>query len=119
VIDAVMSGPQWKSTALFLVWDDWGGFFDHVQPPAVELLPDNTPLRYGLRVPCLAISPYARSGYVSHQTHSFVSLLHFIETVYRLAPLTDRDAQASDLLDCFDFTQAPRPPLTLTQRDCV
>jgi phospholipase C len=119
VINAVMSGPQWNSSALFLVWDDWGGFFDHVVPPAVELLPDGTPLRYGLRVPCLAISPYARAGYVSHQTHSFVSLLHFLETVFRLEPLTDRDAQASDLLDCFDFAQAPRPPITLTPRDCL
>ncbi len=119
VVNAVMSGPQWNTTALFLVWDDWGGFFDHVEPPTVETLPDGSPLRYGFRVPCLVISPYARSSYVSHQTHSFVSLLRFVETVFQLDPLTDRDAQASDLLDCFDFAQMPRTPLSLSPRACT
>ena len=118
VVNAVMSGPQWNATALFLAWDDWGGFYDHVEPPTVETLPDGSPLRYGFRVPCIVVSPYARSGYVSHQTHSFVSLLRFIETVFQLEPLTDRDAQASDLLDCFDFAQAPRAPLPLSLRAC-
>jgi phospholipase C len=118
VVDAVMSGPQWNATALFVVWDDWGGFYDHVEPPTVETLPDGSPLRYGFRVPCIVVSPYARSGYVSHRTHSFVSLLHFIETVFQLQPLTDRDAQASDLLDCFDFAQAPRVPQPLSLRAC-
>ena len=118
VLNAIMNGPQWNSTVVFLVWDDWGGFYDHVAPPIVERLPDGTPFRYGFRVPCLAISPYARSGYVSHQTHSFVSLLRFIETIFDLPPLTERDAQASDMLDCFDFSQAPRPPIHLTPRIC-
>ena len=107
VINAALAGPQWESTALFLVWDDWGGFYDHVEPPVVENWSDGTPLRYGFRVPAIVISPFARTGYVSHATHSFVSVLHFAETVYDLQPLTERDAGASALLDCFDFSQAP------------
>ncbi len=118
VVNAVMSSSQWNATALFLIWDDWGGFYDHVEPPTVETLPDGSPLRYGFRVPCIVVSPYARSDYVSHETHSFVSLLRFIETVFNLEPLTERDAQASDLLDCFDLAQAPRAPQPLSQRAC-
>jgi phospholipase C len=113
-----MSGPQWASTALFLVWDDWGGFYDHVDPPVVEKWNDGTPFRYGYRVPCMVISPYARSGYVSHTLHSFVSLLRFAETVFDLEPLTERDANASDLLDCFDFAQTPLSALPLETRVC-
>ena len=107
VINAALASPQWESIAMFLVWDDWGGFYDHVDPPVVETWTDGTPLRYGFRVPCIAISPFARRGYVSHATHSFVSVLHFAETVYSLKPLTERDANASALLDCFDFAQQP------------
>ena len=107
VINAAMASPQWGSIALFLVWDDWGGFYDHVEPPVIEKWTDGTPLRYGWRVPAIVISPYARAGYVSHETHSFVSVLHFAETVYDLEPLTERDASASTFLDCFDFSQAP------------
>ncbi len=118
VLNAVMQGPQWNSTALFLVWDDWGGFFDHVEPPTVEVWSDGTPFRYGHRVPCLVISPYARRGYVSHELHSLVSILHFIETIFDLAPLTERDAQASTMLDCFDFNQSPRLPILLSPRVC-
>ena len=105
VINSLLASPQWNSTALFLIWDDWGGFYDHVDPPVVERLKDGSPLRYGYRVPCIVISPFARRGYISHETHSHVSLLHFAETVYDLAPLTDRDANASTMLDCFDFAQ--------------
>lgn len=118
VVNAVMQGPQWNTTALFLIWDDWGGFFDHVEPPTVETWSDGTPLRYGFRVPALVISPYARRGYISHELHSFVSILHFAETIFNLAPLTERDAQASTMLDCFDFTQAPQPPLLFTSQTC-
>lgn len=119
VLNALMTGPQWASTAVILVWDDWGGFYDHVEPPVVETWTDNTPFRYGQRVPCLVISPYARPGYVSHLRHSHVSTLKFMETLFGLEPLTERDATASDLLDCFDFTQAPLPPLELTARECA
>lgn len=118
VLNAVMNGPQWNSTALFLLWDDWGGFYDHVPPPIVERAADGTPFRYGFRVPCIVVSPYARSGYVSHERASFVSIDRFIESIYGLAPLTFRDAQAGPMLDCFDFTQKPLPPLPLAMRAC-
>jgi phospholipase C len=118
VVNAVTQGPQWPSTVLFLVWDDWGGFFDHVKPPVVEEWSDGTPFRYGHRVPCLVISPYARRGYVSHQLHSLVSILQFTETIFNLPALTERDAQASNMLDCFDFGQPSLPPMPLTPRVC-
>lgn len=118
VLNAVMSSPQWPSTALFLVWDDWGGFYDHVDPPVVEKWKDGTPFRYGHRVPCIVVSPYARTGYVSHTMHSFVSLLRFAETIFDLEPLTERDANASDLLDCFDFTQPALSTTHLEVREC-
>ena len=119
VLDAAMNGPQWPTTALFLVWDDWGGFYDHVEPPVVERWKDGTPFRYGHRVPCIVISPYARSGYVSHTLHSHVSLLRFAEMIFGLEPLTQRDTDASDMLDCFDFEQPPLSPLLLTPRECT
>jgi len=118
VLNAVMNSPQWSTIALFLVWDDWGGFYDHVDPPVVERWKDGTPSRYGHRVPCMIMSPYARSGYVSHTLHSHVSLLHFAETIFGLETLTERDANASDMLDCFDFDQPALPPLLLTPRQC-
>jgi len=119
VLNAVMNSPQWGTTALFLVWDDWGGFYDHVDPPIVERWKDGTPFRYGHRVPCIVVSPYARSGYISHTLHSHVSLLHFAERIFGLEPLTERDANASDMLDCFNFEQPVLSPVLLTPRACT
>jgi phospholipase C len=125
LIDAAMRSPDWKSTAIFLAWDDWGGFYDHVKPPRVD---GNG---YGLRVPALVISPYARRGLVDHQTLSFDAYLKFIEDDFlggqRLNPRTDgrpdprptvREALPGlgDLVKDFDFTQSPRPPLILPPR---
>ena len=118
VLNAVMNGPQWSTTALFLVWDEWGGFYDHVEPPVVERWTDGRPSRYGHRVPCIVISPYARAGYVSHVFSSHVSLLRFAERVFDLEPLTERDANATDMLDCFDFDQPPLQPISLQARQC-
>ncbi len=87
LVNAAMSGPEWDSTAIFVAWDDWGGFYDHVVPPTV----DNN--GYGLRVPALVISPYARKGYIDHQTLSFDAYVKFIEDDFlqgrRLDPKTD------------------------------
>jgi len=112
-INAVMEGPDWPSTAIFLAWDDFGGFYDHAPPPAMD--------RYGLgpRVPLLIISPYAKSGYVSHTQYEFSSILHFVENRFGLLPLTNRDAQANDTEDSFDFTQPARSPLVLEPRSCL
>jgi phospholipase C len=122
LVNAVMNGPNWDSTAIFLSWDDWGGFYDHVVPPAVDAN------GYGLRVPGLVISPYAKRGYVDHQTLSFDAYLKFIEDDFlggqRLDPATDgrpdprpkvreNVKRLGDLTSDFDFTQAPRPPETL------
>jgi phospholipase C len=122
VIDAVMRSRDWDSTAIFLSWDDWGGFYDHVVPPHVDRN------GYGLRVPGLVISPYARADHIDHQTLSFDAYAKFIEDDFlggqRLDPVTDgrpdprptvrEDVPAlGDLRADFDFSQAPRPPLIL------
>ncbi len=122
LINAIMQGPEWDSTVIFLSWDDWGGFYDHVVPPQVD---ENG---YGLRVPGLVISPYAKKGFIDHQTLSFDAYLKFIEDVFlggqRLDPATDGrpDPRPSvrenasvlgNLLNDFDFNQTPLPALVL------
>jgi len=111
-INAIMNGPDWNSTAIFVTWDDFGGVYDHVPPPVV----DNWGL--GPRVPFLIISPYAKKGYISHTQYEFSSVLKFIEERFGLSPLTNRDAVANDTTDSFDFTQSPRPPMLLSTRTC-
>ena len=118
VLNAAMASPQWPRMAIFLWWDDWGGFYDHVSPPEIETWSDGTPYRYGFRVPCLVISPYARAGFVARPIYSQLSILKFAETLYGLSPLTERDAAAENMLACFDFAQAPLAPLTLAELPC-
>ena len=122
LVNAVMKSPDWKSSAVFITWDDWGGFYDQVVPPSVDAL------GYGIRVPGLVISPYTKQSYIDHQTLSFDAYLKFIEDDFlhgqRLDPKTDdrpdrrstvREAapQLGNLANDFDFSQAPRPPLVL------
>jgi len=111
-IDAIMQGPDWNSTAIFLTWDDFGGFYDHVAPPKLD--------QFGLgpRVPMLIISPYAKAGYISHTQYQFESVLKFIEDVFGLPPLSNRDSDANDTTDSFDFNQSPLPPVILQPRSC-
>ena len=124
LINTIMKGPDWKSTAIFLAWDDWGGFYDHVAPPVVD---ENG---YGLRVPGLVISPYARRGYVDHQTLSFDAYVKFIEDDFlhgqRLDPESDGrpdprpDVRENvkilgNLMSDFDFRQKPRPAVLLPE----
>jgi phospholipase C len=111
-LNALMEGPDWASTAVFITWDDFGGFYDHVAPPVL----DNFSL--GPRVPLLAISPYARKGTVTHTQYEFSSFLAFVEKRFHLPALTDRDRQANDMLDSFDFNQEPLPPLILKMHSC-
>ncbi|PZS18544.1 MAG: phospholipase [Pseudonocardiales bacterium] len=125
LVNAVMAGPDWSSTAIFLGWDDWGGFYDHVAPPSVD---QNG---YGLRVPGIVISPYAKKGLVDHQVLSFDAYDKFIEDDFlggqRLDPHTDgrpdprpdvreNASVLGDLSTDFDFTQTPRPPMPLPVR---
>jgi phospholipase C len=112
VLNALMQGPDWGSTAVFITWDDFGGFYDHVPPPQVDQF------GFGPRVPLLIISPFAKAGYISHTLSEHSSILKFIETRYNLQPLTSRDRAASDLLDSFDFDQQPQPPLVQQPRKC-
>ncbi len=118
IINAVMNSQQWPSTLLFLVWDEWGGFYDHVTPPLVESLPDGSPFRFGNRVPCIVVSPFAKPGFVSHTQYSHSSILQSIETIFDLDPLNDRDGQANSMLDCLDFTQTVIEPGYIPLRDC-
>lgn len=111
-LNAVAQGPDWNSTVVFVTWDDFGGFYDHVPPPQVDQM------GLGPRVPLLIISPFAKAGYVSHTVYEHSSILKFVETRYHLQPLTARDGTASDMLDSFDFSQQPQPPLILEPRPC-
>jgi phospholipase C len=111
-INAVMQSPLWASTAIVLTWDDWGGFYDHVPPPQLDQF------GYGVRVPLIIISPYAKPGYISHTQYEFSSFLKLVEERFGLPSLTSRDANANDMLDSFDFLQAPLPPLVLSSRLC-
>lgn len=111
-LNAIMQGPDWKSTAIFITWDDFGGFYDHVAPAGVDTF------GLGPRIPLLIISPFARMGFISHTQYEFSSVLKFIETRFKLGALTPRDSQANDTTDSFDFTQTPRPPLILNTRTC-
>jgi phospholipase C len=125
VIDAIMRSPAWSSTAIFVAWDDWGGYYDHVAPPK----PDAA--GYGIRVPGLVISAYAKRGQIDHQTLSFDAYLKFIEDDFlggqRLDPKTDgrpdprpvvRETARilGDLRRDFDFAQKPRHPFLLPTR---
>lgn len=117
-INAIVKGGLWSKAAIFITWDDWGGWYDHVNPPNVESWKLTSPkssykgtqFRYGSRVPCLVLGPYAKTGYISKNLHSHIGLVKFCEAIFGLPSLNQRDAQASDMSDCFDFTKAPAPP---------
>jgi phospholipase C len=112
-MNALMQGPDWASTAVFLVWDDFGGNYDHVAPPQVDAL------GLGPRVPLLVLSPYAKRGAVTHTTYAFESILATAEEIFGLPAMTARDRKASDVLDAFDFNQRPAKPLVLQTRTCA
>ena len=115
VVHALFASPQWPHMALFITWDEHGGYYDHVPPPAAcppDALPpvppagDTTPGgfdRYGVRVPLLVVSPYAKAGHTGHATYDHTSITRFLETRFELAALSGRDANADPLTDMFDF----------------
>lgn len=104
VVNAIGRSSAWKTTAILILWDDWGGWYDHVPPPGAR--------RYGglgFRVPLIAVSPYAKAGYVSHDQYEFGSIIRFVEDNWRLGSLGTTDAHSADFVnDFFDFTQQPR-----------
>ena len=123
IVQAMFQSPNWPDSALFITYDEHGGFYDHVPPPPA-CVPDATPPnlqggdvvaafdRYGFRVPFVVVSPYARKKYVSHIVRDQTSVLRFIETRFDLPALTRRDANADPMLEFFDFANPPflRPP---------
>jgi phospholipase C len=100
LVTPLMNGPEWSSTAIFLMWDDCGCFYDHVGPPK---------RLWGIRVPLLVISPYAKPGYTDSTPATFASMLAYTEHVFELAPLTNADRYGYDYADSFSYSQ---PPLT-------
>ena len=127
IVHAFMESPQFKRGALFIVYDEWGGFFDHVVPPRV---PDLRPSRnlnqdfgqMGFRIPAVAVSPYARRGHVDHSIYGFESILKMIRYRYALPPLTPRDLYANNIAAAFDFESPdftppalPQPPEVVSQ----
>jgi len=118
-VNAIVRGGLWPDVAVFITWDDWGGWYDHVEPPAAETWNGDThpgykgsQFRFGPRVGCIVLGPNVRNGYVSKTFHSHVSLVKFCELNFGLPTLNPRDAAADDMMDCFDFrkTPAPAPP---------
>ncbi len=101
VVNALGTSQYWNNTAIFVTWDDWGGWYDHVKPPIYDSY------ELGFRVPLIVVSPYAKAAYVSHTQHEFGSILHFVEERFGLGSLGYTDARADDLSDCFNFSQAP------------
>lgn len=122
-IQALVDGGLWERTAIFITWDDWGGWFDHVVPPEKEkwnpahaqrpedAFPEykDQQFRWGSRVPCLVVSPYAKRGHVSKVPHSHISLVKFCETLWGLKSIHPRLKDADDMMDCFDPAQHPLP----------
>jgi phospholipase C len=121
-LNALMQGPDWNSTAVFIVWDEWGGFYDHVPPPQID------PISYGIRVPMLVISPWTRvgslaqGGYVSHKMSSQSSILKFVSDNWGLPYITPHvaDPQLGNMMNYFDFTgpTPPKGPLIRSQHQC-
>ena len=102
LVNAIGKSPYRNTTAIFVTWDDWGGWYDHVKPPQYNSY------ELGMRVPLIVISPYANTRYVSHKQHEFGSILKFTEEMFNLGSLGTTDVRADDLADCFNFGQAPR-----------
>lgn len=111
IVNAIMNSSYWSNTAIFVTWDDYGGFYDHVAPPVLD------GVGLGPRVPLIVISPYAKAGFISHSEGEFSSFVKFIETNWSLPSLGQRDAlpQIDDLMDYFNFGQTPLSPLILNQ----
>jgi phospholipase C len=121
IINAIMKGPHWNETAIIVTWDDFGGFYDHVPPP-IEKLTNGSFFNLGFRLPALVISPYARTKVIKTVTEQS-SIPKLVEELWDLPMMsaTDplaRDGKAGSMLDAFDFTQEPKPPLVLPLRTC-
>jgi len=115
IVNAIGNSPYWANTAIFITWDDWGGWYDHVPPPQVlvNCAQWGCGYVYGFRVPLIVVSPYAKAQYISHTQHDFGSILKFVETTFSLGSLGYADVAADDFSDCFDLNQTPLPFRTI------
>ena len=112
IVNAIMKSPLWSSSVIFISWDDFGGFYDHVAPPQLDAF------GLGPRVPLLIVSPFVKSGYIEHQQLEFSSVVKFVEEVFGLPFLTSRDTNSNDMFDAFDFADAPLQPMPLKTHRC-
>jgi phospholipase C len=103
LVNAVMKSQYWQNCAIVITWDDYGGFYDHVPPTQTD------EYGFGFRVPCLVLSPYSLSNTVVHTQYDLTSILKLIEIKFLLSSLTGQDGAASNMLDCFNFSQTPLP----------
>jgi phospholipase C len=110
VVNAIGESQFWNSTAIFISWDDWGGWYDHVLPPTIDAMGP------GFRVPVLVVSPYAKENYISHRVHESSGFITFVEHNWGLGNLGARDAIADDFADCFNYKVAPRPFVPIATR---
>jgi len=115
VVGAIMNGPDWSSTAIFLTWDDCGCFYDHVPPPDPMFGPEGSPEYPGIRVPMIIISPYAKPGFTDSTSATFASLLAYVEHLFGLSPLGAGDQNAYDYANAFDYGQRPLRPVAMTR----
>lgn len=111
-LNALMQSPEWSSTVVFLGWDDYGGFYDHVTPPRLGYL------GYGPRVPMIVISPYARAHYIDHQQHDFGSIVKFVEDTFGVPLLGPFDSHANSIANDLNYAQPPQAPVVLHTRQC-
>ncbi len=114
-VNAIMNSKYWKNTAIFITWDDFGGFYDHVPPPQYDHM------GLGPRVPMIIISPWAKQGFIDKTEYEFSSVLKFMETIFGLECMTHRDCNAANMLNAFDFSTTPdfeARKLILEERDC-
>jgi phospholipase C len=108
MLNTLMQSNSWESSAFFLTYDDWGGWYDHVPPPQV----DGRGL--GFRAPAMLVSPYARMGHIDHTQLDHTSILKFIEENWNIPPLAERDAKANNFTSAFDFSMTPRPAIIVS-----
>ncbi|MEX1045980.1 MAG: alkaline phosphatase family protein [Actinomycetota bacterium] len=104
IVNGIMEGPMWENTAIFITWDEWGGFYDHVRPPAVDRV------GLGFRVPMLVLSPYAKRGYIDRKLGEFSTPLRFIQDNWGMPHNTERIRRTHNFAHAFDFKRNPRPP---------
>jgi phospholipase C len=102
IVNAIGQSQYWGHCAIFITFDDFGGFYDHVPPPQVDVM------GLGFRVPCMIVSPYAKKGFIDHTQYEHSSMLKFAERLFDIKPMTTRDAASADMTDAFDFNQTPR-----------